>query len=82
MAAVWDESGGLTSTLTIPLAGGRHTAFMLSERFPMTANRRGILVVRAVSGAPVHAIVLRLSADGVFTLLPCVPVRAASPFPA
>ncbi|MBZ5579901.1 MAG: putative Ig domain-containing protein [Acidobacteriia bacterium] len=80
VAALWDENGGLTAATTLPLAGGRHTAFMMSERFPDSANRRGIVVVRALSGGPLHAIALRLSADGVFTHLPCVPVPAASPF--
>jgi hypothetical protein len=69
-AAFWDEGGELLSMATIALGGGRHTAFMLPDRFPVTARRRGTVTVRAVSGAPVYVVALRRSAEGVFTHLP------------
>ena len=70
VTAIWDEAGELVSTPTIPLAGGRHLAFALSDRCPDTVERRGIIDVRAASGAPVHVIALRMSPEGVFSLLP------------
>jgi SAM-dependent methyltransferase len=73
VAAFWDENGGLLSSPTIPLDGGRHSAFMLPERFPVIAQRRGIVAVRAVSGAPVYAVALRMNAAGLFTHLPQIP---------
>ena len=73
VAAFWDESGELLAMATIPLGGGRHTAFMLPERFPVTARRRGTVAVRAISGAPVYVVALRMSAGGVFAHLPQIP---------
>lgn len=70
VAAFWGDDGQLLSTPTIPLDGGRHAAFMLPQRFPFTAQRRGVVTVRAVSGSPIHLVALRVNADGVFTYLP------------
>jgi hypothetical protein len=75
VATIWDERGEFISAPTIPLAGGRHTAFMLAERFPSTAHRRGILDLHATSGGSIHVISLRVTPDGVFMLLP--PIRTS-----
>ena len=63
----WDEDGSLIASPSIRLGGGRHTAFMLPEKFPFTADRRGTVVVHALSGEPILATALRMSATGVFT---------------
>ena len=65
----WDDNGSLLATSSIPLAGSRHTSFMLAEKFPFTADRYGVVVVRAISGQPILATALRLSAAGVFAHL-------------
>jgi SAM-dependent methyltransferase len=70
ICAIWDDGGEFISTERVPLSGRRHTSFMVAERFACTAGRRGTISVRAVSGAPVHAVSLRVGSEGTFALLP------------
>lgn len=78
VAAIWDESGEFIGAPNIPLAGGRHTAFMLPERFPFTAHRRGVLNIHATSRGPIYVVSLRVSPEGMFTLLPQIQTSPVS----
>ena len=68
----WDENEDLIAAPDVPLAGGRHTAFMLPEKFPLTANRRGFVVIHSISGKPFLATALRMSATGIFGRMPAL----------
>jgi len=72
-ATLWDEDGTLLSTSALPLGGGRHTAFMLDDKLPFTRLRRGVMTIRAVSGAPIHVVALCKDSSGVFAHLPQIP---------
>jgi hypothetical protein len=78
VAAIWDESGEFIGAPSIPLAGGRHSAFMLADSFPITAHRRGVINIHATSLGPIYAVSLRVSPEGMFTLLPEIQSIAAS----
>jgi len=68
--AFWSDHGDLIGASTIPLNGECHEAFMVPAKFPVTAQRRGIVVVRSLSGGAVSAIGLRMNGAGLFSSLP------------
>jgi hypothetical protein len=70
VTAFWSGDGDLIGTSTIPLNGECHEAFMLPARFPLTAQRRGVVVVRSLSWGAVSAIGLRMNGAGLFSNLP------------
>jgi hypothetical protein len=72
VAVIWDDAAELVEQTTLPLAGGRHTAFMLDEKLPAVAGRRGTIVVRSISGGPILATCLCTGSSGVPTLLPSI----------
>ena len=70
VTAFWSSDGDLLGAPTIALHGECHEAFMLPARFPFTAQRHGVMVVRALSGGAVSAIALRMNGAGLFSNLP------------
>jgi len=75
VASIWDRTGEFLGTATIPLAGSRHTAFMVPEKFPVTAGRRGVATYRSLSGGPVLATCFCIRGNGVATFLRPIPIR-------
>jgi len=50
-------------------AGG-HTAFLLADKFPVTAAGQGMLEFRSAMGGNITGLGLRFDPDGRFVLLP------------
>jgi hypothetical protein len=65
-----DESGTTIASETISLASFGHSSFMVTERFPSTAGRRGTLEFSASGGVRIGVLGLRFSAAGTFTSVP------------
>jgi SAM-dependent methyltransferase len=70
VTAFWSSDGDLIGESTIPLNSECHEAFMVPARFPFTAQWRGTVVVRSLSGGAVSAIGLRMNGAGLFSNLP------------
>ena len=64
-AAIRDVSGTTIGTGTITLPPFSHQASFISERFPITANRRGSIVIDGTAGFSILG--LRFNASGTFT---------------
>ncbi len=54
-----DETGAATDTSVLNLTGQGHASFMLAERFPAAANRRGTVEFRAPAGIAIGVLGLR-----------------------
>ncbi len=79
--AFYDQNGNQFLTDTIQLAAGHHTAFMLTDRYPQTANMQGTVVFTSTDSASnafaIKALGLRANLAGTtFTsitpLIPCI----------
>lgn len=70
VAKVWNESWTplVAEEITLPASG--HVAFLLADRFPLSAYRRGTIELRVVSGARVSALAFRFDSDGRFYTIP------------
>jgi hypothetical protein len=69
---IYDDAGALLQTGLISLAGRGHTSFLLPDaaRFPITANKRGMVEFLVPSGGKISAIGLRAKSDGTLTTIP------------
>lgn len=65
----FDASGQLLESRTVTLNGAGQQAFVLADRLPGTANRRGILQARVSGDASLGLVGLRFSPAGAFTSL-------------
>jgi virginiamycin B lyase len=84
----WDESGALLGQQTIAIPGNGHTSFVLADRMPVTAGKRGIV---GFSDAPgyfsgllspnggIALLGLRFDPIGTFTSIPPASMSGALP---
>jgi hypothetical protein len=61
---VLDDSGTQIGTGAVTIPHGGHTSFVLSDRFPVAAGKRGVLVVKTPSTGQVSTIGLRFTPAG------------------
>ena len=82
-AVVWDENGNQLVVQSVALtktdsAGNGHDSFMLPDRLPVTAGKRGIVQFQGNPGSPfasagaVTGLGLRAGPDGLFTSIPTI----------
>jgi len=65
---MWDDNGNSLGTQFLSIAGNGHTSFVLSNQFPLTAGKMGI--VRFQSSGGLAGLGLRFSPFGTFTSVP------------
>ena len=71
-ASIWDDSGNLLGTQSIPLVANGHLAFVLPAQMPLSAGRRGILQFQGTNPDGIAGVGLRFSPFGTFTSVPVV----------
>lgn len=71
-----DETGVTLAGDSVNLPARGHAAFVMSDRFPSMAQRRGAAEFNAPSGADFSALGLRFNPGGAFTSLPTLDVPA------
>ncbi|MGJ5818518.1 hypothetical protein [Paludibaculum fermentans] len=64
-----DANGGPLESRTITLNPNGHMAFVLTDQLPATANKRGLVQIRAGAGVSIGVVGLRFSPQGAFTSL-------------
>jgi len=69
---IYSDAGALLQTSAINLVGRGHTSFLLPDpaRYPITANRHGMVEFVVPPGAKINAVGLRAKADGTLTTIP------------
>ncbi|MEO8051750.1 MAG: hypothetical protein ABI833_15130 [Acidobacteriota bacterium] len=67
-----DDSGAPIGTGTIPLAANGHSAFVLSNQFPVTEGKRGTLEFAAPAGGQISVLGIRTPPTNTFTTLPVI----------
>ncbi len=73
LAELVDDGGALLAATTIPLPAMGHTAFMLSDKFPAAAQRRGTLVLTVPTGGQISTLAFRANTSGsLASVLPLV----------
>ncbi len=77
LAKVWNESWAPLAAEEIALPASGHASFLLAEKFPLAANRRGTIELRVVSGVRVSALAFRFDAEGQFFAIPVMSRPAA-----
>ena len=66
-----DDTGALFQTQTITLAGHGHTSFLLPDKYPYSARRKGMAEFVVPPGGKISAVGLRArSSDGTLTTIP------------
>jgi hypothetical protein len=68
---IHDESGMVLYTGLRALAKYSHTAFVLADEYPVTAGKRGLIMLKAGKDS-LAALGLRFSPDGAFTSFPAL----------
>jgi hypothetical protein len=72
-ATLYDDTGVSIGGTTLPLPAMGHTAFMLTDKFPAAAGRRGTLVLTPPAGAQISTVAFRANNEGsLATVLPLV----------
>ena len=71
-ATIWDDDWTVLSHEALSLPARGHASFALSEKFPVTANRHGVLKFH-VSEPTIAGMALRFEPDGRFVTLPNLP---------
>ncbi len=69
---VRDTAGAQLSSETIAIPANGHSAFVLSDRFPATANQRGTVEFITPAGGQISVLGLRFPASGMFSTIPVV----------
>ena len=67
-----DDSGALIDTERLSLSGHGHTAFLLGERFPTTAEKRGTVEFVTPQTGKLSVLGMRMKADGTLTTIPAL----------
>jgi hypothetical protein len=65
-----DDTGTTLGRATIDLAAIGHTSFMLADRYPSVAGKRGTVEFDTPAGAQISALGLRATPAGVLTTIP------------
>ena len=65
-----DDTGALTGSGSVSLAGEGHTSFVLSALFAETANKRGTIEFDTPPGGQISVTGLRFTPSGAFTAIP------------
>jgi hypothetical protein len=71
-ATMWDDSGTLLGTQTLPLPAGGHTAFELPRKLAVTAAHRGVVRFQTSALEGIAGLALRFSSFGTFTSVPAM----------
>ena len=69
-ATAWDDSGNRLGTQVITIAGSGHTSFVLPDRIPQTAGKRGVVQFQSAGTGGIGGLGLRFSPFGTFTSVP------------
>ncbi len=69
---VRDTAGAQLGSETIAIPANGHSAFVLSDRFPATANQRGTVEFITPAGGQISVLGLRFPASGMFSTIPVV----------
>jgi len=67
-----DDTGALIGTSTVALAPNGHTSFVLTDKFAVTADKRGTIEFAAPTGGQISVLGLRFTATGAFTSIPVI----------
>ena len=67
---MWDQSGALLATQSLSVPASGHTAFVLQDKFPLTAGKRGLVQFQNPGGGSISGLGLRFSPLGTFTSVP------------
>jgi len=70
-ATMWDSTGTLLGTQTIPLAANGHGAFVIPQELPETTGVQGIVQFQSSAGN-LAGVGLRASPQGTFTSVPII----------
>src|SRR5262249_23051941 len=65
-----DENGTVLQSNTVPLPPLGHTSFNLTDRFPVTAVRRGLVEFQTPAGGGISVLGLRFNPAGTFSTIP------------
>jgi len=65
-----DDAGTVMQSDHIPLAAQGHTAFVLSDSYPVTAQRRGTIEFQTPAGGQINVLGLSFSPSQTFTTIP------------
>ena len=70
VATIWDDEWRELGAKDLRLPANGHASFMLEDKLPLTAGRRGLIEFRADAGGRVSGLGLRFEADGRFVVIP------------
>jgi len=65
-----DDNGIMLQSGTVPLTALGHTSFNLTDRFPVTAQRRGTVEFQTPAGGGISVLGLRFNPAGAFSTIP------------
>lgn len=69
-ARIWDDSWTPLGAEEIPLPASGHASFLLADRFPVTADKRGTIEFRGASGERISGLAFHFDSDGHFYAIP------------
>lgn len=69
-ARIWDDSWTPLGAEEVPLPASGHASFLLADKFPVTAGKRGTIEFRGASGERISGLAFRFDADGQFYAIP------------
>jgi len=78
IVTIWNENWDQLAVKNLDLAASGHTAFLLADKFPVTAAAQGMIEFRSALGGNITGLGLRFDPDGRFVLMP----KLAQPAPA
>jgi hypothetical protein len=70
VVTLWDERWIQLGLEQIRIPASGHASFLLADKFPLTAAKRGIIEFRAAAGGKVAGLGLRFHQDGCFFAIP------------
>lgn len=71
-----DDTGAQLATDSIPMSAGGHMSFVLSQQYPVTANRRGTIEIDAPKGGLISVLGIRTTPLGSGFTLTTIPPLA------
>ncbi|MGD0499911.1 MAG: putative Ig domain-containing protein [Bryobacteraceae bacterium] len=71
-ATVRDDTGAVLATDSFPLSAYGHTAFMVGDKFPATALKRGTIEFQVPAGGQIGTLAFRASAAGTLSTIPAI----------
>lgn len=72
--SIKDDAGATLVNATITLAPYGHSSFVITDRYPLAAGKRGVIEFTTPQGGQISPIGIRASAGGAYTTIPAIPL--------